>query len=85
MAVNDAESMNASFAQGSVDCTYISIAPNRKNVENPPTERLTWPRYQHAEEWIDPPHFEAHVRASARPTERKTANSVDPRFGDTRY
>jgi hypothetical protein len=75
MAANHSASMNASFAQGSVDCTYISIIPNRMHVQNPPLERLTWPRYQHAEEWIDPPFLEAHVRQAGMPVEFLTTVS----------
>ena len=81
MAVNDSESMNVAFAQGTVDCTYIQLAPNRKNVENPPLDRLSWPTYNGAEKYIDPPHLEAHLQhALTRPVERKTRNTGDPRF-----
>ena len=80
MAVNDAESMNAAFVQGTVDRTYIQLTPDRKNVENPPIERLRWPTYGQAEKHIDPPHLEAHLQHAMRPIERKTANTGDPRF-----
>lgn len=82
MAVNDFESMNVAFVQGTVDCTYICITPGRKNVENPPLDRLTWPTYGQAELHIDPPFLEAHLAAAARPFEHKTAAS---RLGDPRY
>jgi len=81
MAVNEVESMNLAFAQGTVDSTYITLAPNRKNVENPPIDRLSWPNYAQADKHIDPPHMEAHLRRGGLPTERKVANNT----GDVRY
>lgn len=72
MAVNDRESMSTEFVQGTVDSTYISLTPDRKNVENPPVERLDWPTYGQAERHIDPPHLEGHVNRSGLPVERKT-------------
>ena len=72
MAVNNSESMNAEFAQGTIDSTYIQLTPNRKNVENPPTDRLHWPIYGRAEEFADPPFLEAHIQHSlTRPVEHK--------------
>ena len=65
MAANSFESMNMEFAQGTVDSTYIQLTPDRKNVENPPIERLAWPTYRNAEAHIDPPHLEAHPARSA--------------------
>jgi hypothetical protein len=79
MAVNDFDSMNEQFAQGTVDSTYISIAPDRKNVENPPLDRLTWLTYGQAEKHVDPPHLEAHIQHALRPVEYKTRNTGDPR------
>ena len=76
MAVNDRESMNMAFAQGSIDRTYIQLTPDRKNVEVPPTERLGWPTYAHAERFADPPFLEAHIQHSMRPVENKVRGQV---------
>jgi hypothetical protein len=77
MAVNNSESMNMEFAQGSIDRTYIQLTPDRKNVENPPVERLAWPTYSQAEKHQDPPHLEAHIQhAVTRPVERKVRGRV---------
>ena len=81
MAVNDSESMNLAFAQGTVDRTYIQLTPDRKNVENPPLERMAWPSYGQAESHIDPPFLEAHIQHSFRPVERK----VRPGVEETRF
>ena len=75
MAINSSESMNMGFAQGTIDNTYIALTPNRKNVENPPTERLSWPSYRGAEQYKDPPFIEAHMRRSVLPVEVKARNS----------
>lgn len=82
MAVNDFDSMNAEFAQGVIDRTYIQLTPGRKNVENPPVDRLTWPTYAQAERHQDSPHGEAHLRRSVLPREYKTASArnSDPRY-----
>lgn len=80
MAVNDSESMNLSFAQGTVDRTYIQLAPDRKNVENPPIDRASWPTYGQAERHIDPPFMEAHLRQALRPVEHKVRTGSDPRY-----
>ena len=80
MAVNDSRSMNADFHQGTIDSTYIQLSPGWSNLANPPTERLTWPRYTHVEEWSDPPFFEAHVIQARQPVERKAVYGSDPRF-----
>jgi hypothetical protein len=80
MTVNSARSMNADVVQGSIDSTYISITPDRGNVENPPTERLSWPQYRNAEKWSESPHMESHLRRSVLPVERKTRYGSDPRF-----
>lgn len=79
MAVNDGESMNLAFVQGTVDNTYIPLVPNRKNVENPPLDRLDWPSYTQAERHIDPPFLEAHLRREGMPVEYKTRRGGDPR------
>jgi hypothetical protein len=81
MAVNEFESMNVAFAQGSVDSTYIQLTPNRKMVENPPLDRLTWPTYLQAERHIDPPFLEANLQHAMRPVE----NLVRGRVEETRY
>jgi hypothetical protein len=62
-------SMDAEFAQGAVDETYIQLVPDRGNVENPPLERLMWPTYGMAEHCIDHPFLEAHMRRAALPWE----------------
>jgi hypothetical protein len=80
MAVNDTRSMTADFHQGGMDETYIQLTPDRGNVENPPVDRLTWPRYERVEQHGDHGHFEALVRQSLRPIERKAAYGTDPRF-----
>jgi len=80
MAVNDTESMNLAFAQGTVDRTYIQISPDRKNVENPPIDRIGWPTYRQAEQHIDPPFMEAHLRRALLPTEHKVRTGSDPRY-----
>lgn len=76
MAKNNAESMNVSFVQGTVDRTYIQLTPNRKNVENPPFDRYTWPTYAQADRHIDPPFLEAHLRQASRPVEHKVSPGV---------
>jgi hypothetical protein len=80
MAVNQSRSMNLDFQQGSIDCTYIQIAPNRGNVENLPTERMDWPQYRNAEKWPESPFFEANVRRASHPREIKTSGDGDTRF-----
>jgi hypothetical protein len=80
MAKNEFESMGESFAQGSIDCTYIQLTPNRKMVENPPIDRLTWPRYENAERWPSDPFVEAHVNRLPLPREIKTTGDGDTRF-----
>jgi hypothetical protein len=82
MAVNDSQSMNAEFAQGTIDRTYIQLTPNRCNVENPPVERLTWPAYRQVEQHRDFPFGEASIRRSILPMEYKTssARNSDPRY-----
>jgi hypothetical protein len=76
MAVNQFESMNVNFAQGTVDSTYIQLTPDRKNVENVPVDRLTWPTYGQAERHIDPPFLEAHLQHALRPVERKVVPGI---------
>ena len=71
MAVNNTRSMTADFSQGVVDNTYIQIAPDRGNVENPPVERLSWPTYTNAERHIDHPFVEAHIGRAHLPREVK--------------
>ena len=80
MAVNDSRSMNGDFHAGSVDSTYISITPDRVNPENPPLERMDWPTYRQAERHAESPFFEAHVRRSVLPVERKASYGSDPLF-----
>ena len=82
MAANDTNSMNAEFAQGAVDSTYIQLTPDRCNVENPPLDRLSWPTYRQAEQHVDHPFEEAHIRRAFHPVEYKTASAhgSDPRY-----
>lgn len=80
MAVNDSRSMNMDFHQGSIDSTYIALAPDRGNPENPPLERLAWPRYEQAEQHKESPFFEGHLRRASMPVERKSRYGTDPRF-----
>ena len=79
MAVNDSRSMNAEFAQGQVDNTYIALTPNRCCVENPPIERLQWPQFQNAEKWPESPFLEAHVRRGHLPREFTNTGDSDSR------
>jgi len=80
MAVNESRSMNADFTQGSIDCTYIQLAPNRGNPENPPVERLEWLRYANAERWPESPFLEAHLGRAHLPRETFTTGDGDSRF-----
>lgn len=80
MAVNQSRSMTAEFAQGSVDQTYIQLAPNRGVVENAPVERFDWPQYRNVEKWPESPFLEGHVRRSGLPREIKTTGDGDSRF-----
>lgn len=80
MSVNQSRSMNAEITQGSIDNTYIQLTPNRGNVENPPIERLEWPRFQNAERWPESPFLESHVRRAAQPREQWTSGDGDTRF-----
>jgi len=70
MAVNDSRSMTGDFNAGVTDASYIHLVPDRVNVENPPVDRLTWPRYQNAGRWVNQPFYEAHLRNLGRPAER---------------
>lgn len=80
MAVNDSRSMNEDFHQGSVDSTYISLFPDRGDVEVPPLERLSWPSYGQAEKHQESPFFESHIRKSTHPHEVKTTYGGDLRY-----
>lgn len=81
MAVNESRSMTGEFHQGSIDETYIQLAPDRGGVPSViPTERLTWPRYMNAERWPDDPFDESRVSRLPLPRERKTADSGDMRY-----
>lgn len=79
MAVNDSRSMNADFHQGGLDRTFIQLAPDRGNVENPPIERLQWPTYARAETLVDPAFWEAHANRAHLPREIKTTGDGDTR------
>jgi hypothetical protein len=82
MAKNESRSMGQEFAQGCVDETYIQLTPDRGGVvENPPIERLAWPTYGQAEQHIESPFLEAHMRRSQLPTEYKTASARFPHVG----
>jgi hypothetical protein len=81
MAVNESRSMNLEFAQGTVDETYIQLAPDRGGVPSVvPTERLTWPTYGQAEMHRDHPFGEVMAQRLPLPRERKTNDSGDIRF-----
>jgi hypothetical protein len=81
MAVNDSRSMNEDFEQGSIDSTYIQLAPDRGGViEVMPLERLQWPTYAQAERHDESPFFEAHVRKSMHPHEVMTTYGGEQRY-----
>jgi hypothetical protein len=80
MAVNQSRSMNADFAQGTIDCTYIQLAPNRGNPTVPPTERYDWPQYQNADKWPESPFIESHISRAHLPRETTTTGDGDSRF-----
>jgi hypothetical protein len=80
MAKNQTRSMVAEMHQGSIDNSYIQLAPGRAAVENPPTERLGWPQYRNAELWPESPFFEASIRHATRPREIKSSGDDDTRF-----
>lgn len=80
MSVNQSRSMNEGMTQGSVDNTYIQLTPNRGNVENPPIERMSWPSYQQAEQHVESPFLESHIRRAPLPREIKTTGDGDTRF-----
>jgi hypothetical protein len=77
---NETRPMTGEFHQGSIDCTYIQLTPNRGVVENPPIERFGWPQYQNVEQWPSNPFDEAHMNRAHLPREIKTTGD-----GDTRY
>lgn len=55
MAVNQTRSMSGDFMQGTVDSSYISIAPDRGGVvASMPTERMSWPTFMQAEQHREP-------------------------------
>ena len=73
MAVNSSRSMNQDFDQGTVDSSYISIVPDRGGVlGSVPTERLSWPTYQQAEQHVGDPFGHARAAKNARPVEIKS-------------
>ena len=81
MAVNESRSMTGEFHQGSVDRTYIQVAPDRGGViAVPPVEKLTWPTYGQAEKHADHPFWESMAERLPLPRERKTRDSGDVRF-----
>ena len=81
MAVNDSRSMNEDFEQGSIDSTYIQLAPDRgSEIEVLPLERLSWPTYAQAERHADHPFWESMTARLPLPRERKTADSGDLRY-----
>ena len=81
MAVNDERSMNADFRQGVVDRSYIQLTPDRGGVENPPSDRMSWPTYRAAEQHADDSHLEAEFVQSQRPSEQWRGDGV----GDRRF
>lgn len=75
MATNDSRSMNADFAQGSVDNTYISLNPNRGGeYDDRHVERMTWPTYAQAERHMEPPHGLARATRAHFPRETQMWN-----------
>ena len=55
MAVNQTRSMSGDFAKGTIDSSYISIAPDRGGViASMPTERMSWPTFMQAEAHREP-------------------------------
>jgi len=82
MAKNESRSMGGEFAQGVVDNTYIQLTPDRGGVvENPPVDRLAWPSYAQAEQHVESPFLEAHMRRAQLPYEFKTASARFPHVG----
>jgi hypothetical protein len=77
MAVNDSRSMNHEMIMGITDNSYITLTPNRANVENPPFDRLSWPTYAQAERHFDPSHREGHEVQSLKPVENKVRQGVE--------
>lgn len=77
MTVNNSRSMNAEFAQGHIDRSYIELTPNRGVVEHPPIERLSWPTYRQAEMHKESPFIEAHISRAGLPVEFTTASAHD--------
>ena len=77
MAVNDIRSMNHELMMGTTDSSYITLTPDRANVENPPFDRLSWPTYAQAERHWDPSHREGHALHSLLPTENKVRQGVE--------
>ena len=81
MAVNSERSMNVDFHQGVIDRSYIQLTPDRGGiVENPPVERLAWPRFGYCEQLNDNPHIEAIFVQATKPVEH-----VKNQYGDQRY
>lgn len=81
MAVNESRSMNGEFHQGSIDNTYMQLAPNRGGVPTVlPTERYAWPTYRLVEKLADHPFWEVMAQRLPLPRERKTRASGDMRF-----
>lgn len=55
MAVNQSRSMSGDFNQGTIDSSYMSIAPNRGGVLGSiPVERLSWPNFAQVEQHKEP-------------------------------
>lgn len=81
MAVNESRSMNQDFHQGTIDESYIQLAPDRGGVPTVvPVERLSWPMYAQAEKHADHPFWEVMATRLPLPRERKTRDSGDVRF-----
>jgi hypothetical protein len=80
MAVNDSRSMNADFAQGTIDNTYIQLTPNRANVDSPPVERYEWPQFVNCDRWPESPFLEADLKKLGRPVEKRSSGDGDTRF-----
>lgn len=80
MAKNQTRSMDAEFAQGSVDETYIQLTPDRGGVvEWPPVDRLGWPTYRRCGQDRSSPFLEAEINRAHLPREIKTSGDGDTR------
>lgn len=59
-------SLNDELQQGVCDNSYISITPNRGEVENPPVDRYSWPYFAAVDLGRDDPFREARMQGPMR-------------------